>query len=63
MTNLANLRRKAGLTQKQLAAIVGVPQQWVSRIEHGGAKIENITLSKAMKLADALGVDVRELLE
>ena len=62
MSKLADLRHTAGLTQKQLAVLVGVPQQWVAKIESGVTDIGNITLSKAIKVADALGVDVRELL-
>ncbi|MFI6155297.1 helix-turn-helix domain-containing protein [Kitasatospora sp. NPDC051170] len=32
---LAELRRKAGLTQKEVAALMGVSQERVSQIEHG----------------------------
>ena len=50
------LREKRGLTQKQLAKLSGVPQSEISRIERGSVHPTERTL---VKLADALGADLR----
>lgn len=59
---IAYLRKRSNLTQAELAKQVGVAQSWVTKLEHGEVNAENITLKKAVALADSLGVDVRELL-
>lgn len=53
---LANLRRKLGVTQEELAERLDVPVQHVSRIEGGG---QNITLTTLERFAIALGMDVK----
>jgi transcriptional regulator with XRE-family HTH domain len=50
---LARLRRKAGLTQEQLAARCGMKAPNLSRIEN--APSPNLTLSTICKVAGALG--------
>lgn len=50
------LRQKRGLTQKQLAAVSGVAQSEISRIERGSIRPTEPTL---VKLADAMGADLR----
>ncbi|MEX2553643.1 MAG: helix-turn-helix transcriptional regulator [Actinomycetota bacterium] len=55
-TQLIELRRKRGITQKQLAALTGVAQSEISRIERGVVHPTDITLAK---LADAMDADVR----
>jgi transcriptional regulator with XRE-family HTH domain len=54
-------RRRAGLTQGELAEKAGVGINTVLRIETGG--IEEPRVSTLRKLAGALGVEVRDLLE
>lgn len=61
-SKIAWMRHSAGLTQKALAEKIGVTFRWVQKLESGDTKAENITLKNAVALADALGVDVRELL-
>lgn len=61
-SKIAHLRFAAGLTQTALADKIGVTFRWVQKLEAGDTKAENITLKKALALADALGVDVRELI-
>jgi transcriptional regulator with XRE-family HTH domain len=53
------LRRGAGLTQKDLAAIVGRPQAWVSRRERCAVRM---TPGEAGLVAVVLGTDLAGLL-
>lgn len=62
MSNLRKLRTEKNMTQKQLADASGVNSRQIQRIENGEGDMSNITLGNAIKLADALGVDVKELL-
>ena len=59
---LKELRKKAGLTQLQLAEKSGVNVRQIRRIELETSKIENVTLINAKRLVDALGVKPEELL-
>ncbi len=54
-------RRKAGLTQGELATAAGVGVNTVARIE--GGDIEEPRVSSLRKLAVTLGLRVRDLLE
>ena len=62
MSKLRELRKAAKLTQNQLADLAGVNARQIQRVESGDSVMSNITLGNAVKLADALGVDVKELL-
>lgn len=62
MSKLKKLRTAKNMTQKQLADGSGVNIRQIQRIENGDSDMSNITLGNAIKLADALGVDVKELL-
>lgn len=55
-------RTAAGLTQQQLADAAGVNIRLVQKVEGGDAKAENLTAKNLLALADALGVDPRDLL-
>jgi transcriptional regulator with XRE-family HTH domain len=57
-TNVAKARKKAGLSQKELAAVVGVNKQTIWRIEAGST---NVTLETIGKLAAALTVTAEDL--
>lgn len=59
---LYRLRKERGMTQAQLAAASGVNSRQIQRVELGTSKAENLTLKNALALADALEVDVRELI-
>ena len=63
MTNLAKIRKARGLSQRQLATLSDVHQVMIARLESGERPIANIRLSTAIALADALNVDVRDLLD
>ena len=58
---LKQLRKAAGLTQAQLAEMVGVYQGTISDHERG--KATRIDLSLIERLAEALGVEPGELFE
>ena len=60
---LRELRKQAGLSQKELAEKSGVYVRQIRRVELGTSQIENVTLANAKRLADALGVSIEELLE
>ena len=62
MSKLKKLRTAKNMTQKQLADGSGVNIRQIQRVENGDSDMPNITLGNAIKLADALGVDVKELL-
>lgn len=58
-TNLRTLRRKRGLTQRQLSELSHVPCICIIRYESGAFKPR---MDNAIKLAAALGVTVDELI-
>lgn len=51
-SKLKAARIKCGLTQKQLASLVGIPQSNISQMEHG---TRSINKGKALKFAEILG--------
>jgi transcriptional regulator with XRE-family HTH domain len=51
---LANARRRAGLTQIQLAKRVGRPQSFVSKFERGERRLDVVEF---LEVAQALGID------
>ena len=54
---IARLREKKGLSQQQLAKLMGTSQQAVSRIESG--EYEGFTLKTLEKIAEATGTRVK----
>lgn len=59
---LAELRKAAGLTLKQLEALSGVHYVKISNIERGKIKPEHIMLRTAQKLATALDCEPKDLM-
>jgi len=55
---LRALRLEAGISQEELASRSGLHRTYVSSVERGQ---RNIALANIHSLADALGIDVREL--
>jgi transcriptional regulator with XRE-family HTH domain len=53
---IAELREKKGLSQQQLAKLMGTSQQAISRIESG--EYEGFTLKTLEKIAEATGMRV-----
>lgn len=62
MNILTYYRKKAGLTQAELAAKTGIPQPNISRIERGEREIGKVSLETAVKLSEALEIHTEELL-
>lgn len=62
LNGIKALRRAAKLTQKQLADAAGLDIRNLQRYESGEFEIANMSLSVAVKIADALGVDAKKLL-
>lgn len=54
---IATLREKKGLSQQQMAKLMGTSQQAVSRIESG--EYEGFTLKTLEKIAEATGTKVK----
>jgi transcriptional regulator with XRE-family HTH domain len=64
MTNraLMKLREKAGLTQRQVADVLGVTDQTVSNWENGVRQMK-LTIKQTSLLCNLLGCSLDELLE
>lgn len=61
--SLKELRKSKGMSQEELSAKSGVNKMQISRVERGDTDIKNMTLINAIRIADALGVDPRCLIE
>jgi transcriptional regulator with XRE-family HTH domain len=57
--NVRTLRLAANLSQAELAAKAGIPQEFISRLERGGAVP---SLGKLAMIADGLGVSEADVL-
>jgi len=57
-TQLVAARKKAGLSQGEIARRVGVSRQFYSMVENG---VKNPSLEVAFRIADVLGADPRDL--
>ena len=56
---VAELRRRRGWSQEQLAAVLGFSLTYVKRVEAG----TNLSVRSLVKFADAFELDVRALFE
>ena len=59
MLNIKELRKAQGMTQEQLAKLIGVTQGAISQWEEG---LTHPAFSKLRKLATALGVTMDDLI-
>ena len=59
---LKSMRLRRGLTQKQLAELVGIPYQTVQKYERGEQDVAKMTLAMAARYAKALKVRIEDLL-
>lgn len=62
ITKLEWSRRMACMTQAQLAEKSGVYIRQIQRVELGEAEAGNLTAKNLLSIADALGVDARDLI-
>ena len=60
VTALYNARKEAGLTQKELAAILGTQQTYIAQIEKGK---KNLTFSTVSRYARACGKKIAFVLQ
>ena len=58
MKNLNNIRIKKGLTQKELAKLVGISQNYISEIENGN---RSGSINVCIKIAKVLEVSLDAL--
>ncbi len=58
--NVANFRRKEGLSQEQLAESSKISTRYLSRIESGSA---NPTSKVLIRLSESLGVEIGDLFQ
>lgn len=61
-TSLERLRREQGLTRKELAYMADMSLSSLQAYEQGNRDINLISLENAVKLADVLHCDVRDLM-
>jgi DNA-binding XRE family transcriptional regulator len=59
---LQQMRLKRGLSQSQLAKKAGVPLSTIKDLEQKRTSLINSRLHTALKLAQALGCDIRDIL-
>lgn len=62
ITWLLYYRLKTGMTQTALAEASGVNPRQIQKIESGDILAENVTARNLIAIADALGVDIKDLL-
>lgn len=62
VTWLLYYRIRSGMTQSGLAEASGVNLRQIQKIEAGDILAENVTAKNLIAIADALGVDVRDLI-
>lgn len=61
MSKLKKVREESGLTQKLLAEVSGVSFRSIQKYESGERDITKAEVGTVIKLADALGVDIKEI--
>ena len=60
--NIKEARMAVGLTQKELAAKVGIPYQSIQKLEYGSRDPGRMEVRTLIAIADALGVDPHALI-
>lgn len=63
ITKLEWYRLLSGTTQAKLAAMTGISTRTIQRIENGEAGVATMTVKNLLAIADALEVDIKELLD
>lgn len=62
MNRLQDKRKAAGLSQSELAKKSGINIRLIQHYEQGTKDINKAQVVTVLQLADALGVDIREIL-
>ena len=55
---LTEVRRKSGVTQRELALMTGLNQSTISKIERGQQRVD---IETAFKISKALNADIKEV--
>ena len=63
MKNLQKIRKQVGLSQSQLAELSGVSLRMIQKYETGDRDINNASAITVLKLAQALKVNVEDLIQ
>ena len=63
MSKLKERRKAAGMSQAELAKETGVNVRMIQYYEQGGKDINQAAVTTVIKIADALGCDVRQIIE
>lgn len=63
MSNLQEIRKRRNMTQKQLAELSGVPEVMIQKYECKYKNINKAATITCLKLANALKVNIRDILE
>ena len=59
---IRTLRQSAGLTQAQLAKKSGVSTSEIQKLESGKTKFGHVSVDRGMKIANALGVQIIDII-
>lgn len=62
MNNLKRYRRKAGMTQPQLADVVGISHRTLQDYEQGQKPLEKAAAITVLRMAKTLGCTVEDLI-
>ena len=62
MSNLQKMRKQAGMSQSQLAKKSGVDIRMIQHYEQGVKDINKAQVTTVLQLAEALGVDVYDII-
>jgi transcriptional regulator with XRE-family HTH domain len=63
MTRIKQLRRAAGLTQRQLADLSGIPLRTLQHYEQGNKDIRKAAGHALQRLAEALHVTIEDIIK
>lgn len=55
-------RVRSGITCEELAKKARVPLPWLKKLEAGRIDLHRVSLERALRIAEALGTDVKNLL-
>lgn len=61
--NLKRIRKEKGLNQKELAELAGINPRIISKYESGEKNINHACALTVWRLAKALGVEMKDILE
>lgn len=61
--NLKRIRKEKGLNQKELAELAGINPRIISKYESGEKNINHACALTVWRLAKALGVEMKDVLE